>query len=205
MDNALNLIQSWINSSSWKVRIIPRSDHNDKCESLLGLTEHSTLGTIINHVGGISAANGVIRHFGGSNQFNLSIKSVNQILNQCPNAFPGVLVVADDIYGGVFGINNSLPIAKSGTMLYLPPDSYTWESLEIGHSAFVHWSMTGDVPLFYKKYRSIPVESNIPFQKVLDFSPPLWAADVAAGKFKYSMVESSQMHKTRSQLLEQLS
>lgn len=204
MENALNLIQSWINNSRWKIQIISRTDRNDKCDSVLGLSEHSTLGTIINHVGGISAANGVIRHFGGNNKFNLSIKCVNQLTNRVPTTFKGVLIVADDIYGGLFGINNSIPIAKPGIMLYLPPDSYVWESLEAGHSAFVNWTMSGDVALFYKKYEKIPVEGNIPFDKVLDYTPPLWAESVNTGKFKYVLSDSSRMHKIRSQILEQL-
>ena len=120
MENALNLIQSWINNSRWKIQIISRTDRNDRCDSVLGLSEHSTLGTIINHVGGISAANGVIRHFGGNNKFNLSIKCVNQLTDRVPTTFKGVLIVADDIYGGLFGINNSIPIAKLGScFIYL--------------------------------------------------------------------------------------
>ncbi len=205
MDNALNLIQSWINHSRWKVQIIPRTDHNDECDSLLGISEHSTLGTIINHVGGISAANGVIRHFGGNNKFDLSIKCVNQLTNGSPNAFKGVLVVADDIYGGLFGINNSMTIAKPGVMLYLPPDSYVWESLDVGHSAFVNWTMSGDVALFYKRYEKVPVTGNIPFDKVLDYNPPLWAENIRTAKFKYVISDSVRMHKIRAQILEQLS
>lgn len=204
MEDTLNLIQSWINNSRWKVQIISRKDHNDRCESLLGISEHSTLGTIINYVGGISSANGVIRHFGGNNKFDLSIKCVNQLSGRVPNAFKGVLVVADDIYGGLFGINNSIRIAKPGVMLYLPPDSYVWESLGIGHSAFVNWTMSGDVALFYKKYENVPVEGNIPFDKSLDYNPPLWAESVKTGKFKYVLSDSSHIHKIRAQLLEQL-
>jgi hypothetical protein len=204
MENALNLIQSWIDNSRWKVQVISRCDRNDNCDSLLGISEHSTLGTIINHVGGISAANGVIRHFGGNNKFNLSIKCVNQLSNGLPNTFKGVLIVADDIYGGLFGINHSLPIAKTGMMLYLPPDSYGWESLEIGHSSFVNWTMSGDVAMFYKKYERVPVESHVPFDKVLSFTPPLWTENVKTGKFTYTLAESSYMHKIRAQLLEQL-
>lgn len=204
MENALNLIQSWINNSRWKVKIISRIDRNDSCDRLLGISEHSTLGTIINHVGGISAANSVIRHFGGNNKFDLSIKCVNQLSDRVPEAFKGVLIVADDIYGGLFGINNALPLAKPGVMLYLPPDSFVWESLEIGHSAFVNWTMSGDVALFYKKYEKLPVEGNIPFDKMLEFIPPLWSGNVKTGKFKYTLSDSSRMHRIRAQLLEQL-
>ena len=64
MGTALEIIQTWINNSKYKVNVIPRSDMADKCEEVLGITEHSTLGTMINHVGGLSVANGVIRHFG---------------------------------------------------------------------------------------------------------------------------------------------
>lgn len=205
MSNALHLIQEWIDNSPWKITIIPRVDDKDNAETLLGISEYSTLGTIVNHVGGISAANSVIRHFGGTNGFDLSIKTVNHLSCNLPRAFKGVLVVADDIYGGLFGINESLPLALPGTMIYLPPDTYDWESLEIGHSAFVNWTMSGDVPLFYKSYKNVPVEANVPFDKVLDYQPPLWARDVKTGNFNYTLTKSSRMHQIRAQLLEQLS
>lgn len=203
MDNALNLIQSWINSSRWKVNIISRSDLEDKCEDILGISEHSTLGTIVNHVGGISAANGAIRHFGGSNKYNLSIKSVNGLIDKRPTRIKGVLVVADDVYGGIFGINYSLVIAKPGIMLYLPPESYTWENLGVGHSAFVNWLMTGDVALFYKKYQKLPVPKEITFDKVVDYNPPLWSGKIEGLDCKYSLIESQKMHKIRMGMLEQ--
>ena len=204
MGNALDLIQEWKNNSPWEVTTIPRVDDQDKSEQLLGISENSTLGTIINHVGGISTANGVIRHFGGTNRFDLSIKTVNRLSCHLPRAFKGVLVVADDIYGGLFGINESLSLALPGTMLYLPPDAYGWESLDVGHSGFVSWTMTDAVPLFYKSYQYVPVESKIPFDKVLDYQPPLWARDVKTGNFTYTVTESSRMHQIRAQLLEQL-
>lgn len=204
MDNALDIIQQWINSSKMKVQIIPRINHEDKCDSVLEISEHSSLGTIINYVGGISAANGFIRHFGGNNAFELSIKNVNAIENKKPTRFKGVLIVADDIFGGLFAINESLPNVQPGKMLYLPPDSYTWESLDIGHTAFLNWSMTGDVLLFYKKYNDVPLPQSISFDKVANFKPPLWACNFNSEKVMCSIIESSKMHIIRSEILEQL-
>lgn len=205
MDNALELIQGWIRNSRWKVEIIKRSDREDNCEELLGISEHSTLGSIINHVGGISTVNGCIRHFGGNNRYGLSIREVNQIRDKIPTRFKGVLVVADDVYGGLFAINHSLPLASAGVMLYLPPDSYNWESMDVGHSAFVHWSLCGDVALFYKTCEKVPVSGEIPFDRCADYNPPLWAGDVKNGEFKYTLTESTRMHQIRAEILEQLS
>lgn len=204
METALEIIQTWINNSKYKVNVIPRSDMVDKCEEVLGITEHSTLGTMINHVGGLSVANGVIRHFGGNNMFGLSIKAVNLVADCKPNRIKNALIVADDVYGGLFAISNSTLWAPQGKMIYLPPDSYVWENLNIGHSAFVEWSMSESVKLFYNKYKNLPIERNIPFNNVVNYMPPLWSQNLSENNIDYSLVDSLKMLKIRSELLEQL-
>ena len=205
METALGIIQTWINNSKYKIQVIPRSDLSDKCEDLLGITEHSTLGTLINHVGGLSVANGVIRHFCGNNTLGLSIKSVNLIDDGKPNRIKNALIVADDIYGGIFAISNSTFLAPQGKMLYLPPDSYIWENLNIGHSSFVEWSMSENVITFYKKYMNLPVEKNVPFNNVINYTPPLWSQNLSKDTFNYTLIDSLKMLKIRTELLEQLS
>lgn len=205
MEPTLNMVQSWINNSKYKVKVIPRSNTSDKCEELLGIKEHSTLGTLINLIGGISVANGVIRHFGGNNDFGLSIKEVNLIENKKQNRIKDVLIVADDIYGGLFAINVNLTLCPAGKLVYLPPESYVWENLNIGHSAFVEWSMSKNVPMFYKKYEHIPVVTGIAFNNVINYIPPLWSKKLYDSCFNYEIIDSIKMIRIRSEILEHLS
>ena len=204
-ENAISLIQSWINTSVKKVQVIPRIDFQDKCDVILGVSEHSSLGTIVNHTGGISVANGKIRHFGGNNQFNLSIKVVNKLAGRLPTQIPGILVVADDILGGLFGINVSTKIAKPGIILYLPPDDYIWENLKIGHTAFLEWSIKGDTELFFKKYAHLDIPDGVQFNKTVSLAPPLWSTDIAKSNFSISQIDSVKSHAIRFGILRQLS
>lgn len=203
-ENALSLIQSWINSSANKVQVIPRVDFADKCETVLGISEHSSLGTIVNHTGGLSVADGLIRHLGGTNQYDLSIKDVNVVVDQKPTQIPMILVVANDIYGGLFGINTGMKIGKIGNVFYLPPDTYTWENLGVGHTAFLQWSINGNVKLFYEKYSCLQIPQNIPYNKVVSFNPPLWSADITKTNFITTQIDVKKMHAIRFGVLRQL-
>lgn len=203
-ENALSLIQSWINTSEKKVQVIPRVDFWDKCDDILGISEHSSLGTIVNHTGGISVANGKIRHFGGNNQFDLSVKVVNKLVDRQPTQIPGILVVADDIFGGLFGINIGTKISEPGIILYLPPDVYIWENLKIGHTAFLEWSIKGDTELFFKKYGHLDIPSGVQFNKTISFVPPLWSTDIVKNNFSISQIDSVKSHAIRFGILKQL-
>ncbi|MBG0787542.1 MAG: DUF2625 family protein [Anaerolineaceae bacterium] len=202
--SALAEIQSWIRASANKVQAIPRIDMNEKCEEILGISENSSLGTLINHTGGLSVSNGIIRHFGGSNQYGLSVKEINDLSDFQPSKIIGILIIADDFWGGLFGININRPFGSTGSILYLPPDTYNWEDLAIGHTAFLQWSMNGDTTLFYRKYSSIKIPSEIPFHRTLSFSPPLWSVKILKTKFEISQIDSRKAHAIRFSMLKQL-
>ena len=59
------------------------------------------------------------------------------------------------------------------SVFYLPPDTYVWEDLGVGHTAFLQWSINGNVKLFYEKYSCLQIPQNIPYNKVVSFNPPL--------------------------------
>jgi hypothetical protein len=174
MKSTLSLIQSWISESSSKVTVIPRINREYDCQTLLGITEYSALGVLINQVGGISIANNLIRHFGGENKYGLSIRAINEVENQRPTKYPPCLIVADDLYGGLFGINISLKGVSAGEMLYLPPDRMIWETMAIGHAEFVQWSMGTTMELFYSTYKSKYGTQSCKFNETVSFLPPMW-------------------------------
>lgn len=203
-DNALPLIQSWINSSKEKIEVISRTNFLEMCDEVLGISERSSLGTLVNHTGGMSVADGKIRHFGGPNQYDLSVKLVNNLENRLPTQIPGILIVADDVLGGLFGININTQIGKVGSILYLPPDSYVWEDLGIGHTAFLEWSIHGDTSLFFKKYALLNIPDKIPFYKTMSFTPPLWVADKSLTNHLSEQIDSKKAHAIRAGIMNQL-
>jgi hypothetical protein len=54
----------------------------------------------------------------------------------------GFLLIADDAVGGFFAINGGALGEDLGAVHYLAPDTWAWESLEMGHTAFVQWAFT---------------------------------------------------------------
>jgi hypothetical protein len=203
-ENALNLIQSWIDQSEKSVDVILRVDRFGSSDDVLGISEYSTLGTLVNHVGGLSVSNGIIRHFGGTNKYGLSIKDINKINNNFPELIPGILIIADDIFGGLFGINASTR-GKTGNVFYLPPDSYLWEDLDLGHTAFLEWSINGDTDLFFEDYKLLETSNSIPFNKTLEFTPPLWIKSHLRTNRISQLIDSRKSHSVRAEIVNQLS
>lgn len=204
MDNALTLIQGWITESKRKITVIPRNNRLHTCEEILGITEHSVLGTIFNHTGGLCVADGLIRHFGGNNQFVLSLSEANKLVDNKPTLIEGVLVVAIDIYSGLFGINIDYLGTPPGSMIYLPPDSYSWFPMKIGHADFVQWSMSDRVATFYEDYQQLPVLSSDRFDTIAQYMPPLWSVDLLSAKFKLSPIYVTKMLAIRAGYLTEI-
>ncbi len=188
MDRTLALIQDWIRKSSQKVSVIPKITQDEECNTFLGISEESVLGTLINHTGGLAVFDGVIRHLGGRNQYTLSIFDVNRITTHIPTRIPGVLIVAVDIYGGVFCISNNAELGKPGSMIYLPPENDHWYQMKIGHASFVKWSMTEAVKVFYKEFTRLPTVQNLRFDQILSYNPALWENGVNSKRISVSAV-----------------
>ena len=204
MSNALSLVQRWINESPKKVIIVSRSNRQNLCEQLLGISEHSVLGTIFNHTGGLIVGDGLIRHLGGNNKYGFSLVEANGLSDKLPTMIEGVLIVAIDIYGGLFGVNIDCLGAKSGTMVYLPPDSYSWFPMKIGHSDFVQWSMSDRVMLFFKDYQHLPVQSNTSFEYIMQYMPSLWSIDLQNKTIKASTILAKKLIAIRAGYLAEI-
>ena len=58
------------------------------------------------------------------------------------------LVVGHDAAGGFYAVGQ-----QDGEVRYLVPGSYEWMETEMGHAAWVHWTLMGDVEGFYADMR----------------------------------------------------
>ncbi|MFE1881722.1 DUF2625 family protein, partial [Streptomyces diastatochromogenes] len=68
------------------------------------------------------------------------------------------LVVGHDVLGGVFALNGHDPAGACrpgdpGQMTYFAPDTLEWEALDMGHSAWVWWLLSGRLETFYDGLR----------------------------------------------------
>ena len=95
------------------------------------------------------------------------------------------MLVADDVLGGFFAINDGGLPGNPGDMAYLAPDSVRWEAMEMGHSTFVDWTLTGELDEFYRGQRWDGWEAEvgrIPGDRGLLFYPFLWAEGPPIGE-----------------------
>jgi Protein of unknown function DUF2625 len=130
----------------------------------LQVTTRSVLGALALNCGGLVVDEGWVRVFGGgSAQGADSLPSLAQV-----NLFPAdfdpewhaatSLVVGHDVLGGVFALNGRDPAmagrpGMAGQMTYFAPDRMQWEPLEISHSAWVSWLLSGRLKKFYEGLR----------------------------------------------------
>lgn len=178
MSETLNTIQSWINHSQNKINVVKRSNALNGCKSVLNVSENSFLGAVIDATGGLIFDN-YIRHFGGENEFGLTIQSINKIIDYRPTVISNMLIIAVDIFGGIFSIDcGAFSKDNLGKVCYLPPDSYSWEFMNFSHSAFLEWCIRGDLQAFYlpilERVNNMKLD-NLQFDRIWSFSPDLWS------------------------------
>ena len=94
------------------------------------------LGALAVHTGGLTIDHNWLRVLGGP------------ALLEWQAALDDGLVVGHDAAGGFFAVGT-----KDGEVRYLVPGGYEWMETEMGHAAWVHWTLMGDVEGFYADMR----------------------------------------------------
>lgn len=145
----------------------------------LQVTTRSALGALAYHAGGVLVDHGWLRLLGaGHPTIGGGLREWNRQLGGAPLSPPldGALIVAYDVLGGVFAINESAFAGPPGAIHYFAPDRLQWESLDMGHGAFVQWAMTGDLDRYYAGQRWTGWEDDVAAvgpDEALSIYPPL--------------------------------
>jgi hypothetical protein len=139
----------------------------------LQVTARSALGAIALNTGGIVLFDGWLRLFGGSGGGPAGLPGMAEV-NCFPAGVepdwspPGGLVVAQDVLGGVFSLNGLEPAEHGrpgdpGEVVYFSPCTLEWATLELRHSQWLYWIVSGGCAGFYH-----------------DLLWPTWRTEVAA-------------------------
>lgn len=159
------------------------------CLHRLQVTAASALGAMVLHSGGLAVDGGWVRVFGGAAVPGgpASLAQVNRMFD--PDWRPDAgLIVGHDVLGGVFALNGADPAAfgrpgAPGQMLFFPPDTLEWETLDLGHSAWLSWLASGRIGDFYGGLRWPGWEAEIralaPSQGIAVY-PFLWSEQAHA-------------------------
>lgn len=96
-----------------------------------------------------------------------------------------MLIVADDIVGGVFALNAGRFSEGIGDVWYFAPDTLEWESLEMKYSEFIAWIAQGEIDEFYSTMRwSLWKEDSksVNFNEAILIYPFLWSNEIQIEK-----------------------
>jgi hypothetical protein len=159
-----------------RVVVLPIESNEKRraCLEALQMTTRSTLGAIAHETGGLLIDGGFLRMLGsGSPRLERQLIAWNEELGI---GLDQLIVVADDVVGGVFAIDTGA-LGAAGHVHYFAPDTLEWEDTELGHSDFVSWAFEGDLATFYESMRWAGWEKDIaPLGGDRSFSivPPMW-------------------------------
>lgn len=163
-DPAWPELQELIAAGAVSVEVLtPDPAEGRNCLLQMQVTTRSSLGALAWNCGGLVLDDGWLRVFGGGSKASRGLPSLGQV-----NRFPGVfdpawypaagLVVGHDVLGGVFVLNgqdctDAGRPGVPGQMTYFAPDTLEWEAMDMGHSAWVAWLMSGRLETFYDGLR----------------------------------------------------
>lgn len=150
------LVQEWIAQATRTVEVLDATEPS-RSDTLhaLQVTTRSPMGAITYETGGLLLDHGWLRFLGsGHPRLKRSIVDWNRGRTwQDPASPPAILLVADDILGGLFAVNGGALKGAPGHVHYFAPDTLDWESVELGYTEFLGWALSGDLDTFYAGYR----------------------------------------------------
>lgn len=183
-DSGYTLLNDWINESNRPIVKLPICTREKAEEALYStqVTTRSLLGTVIYHTGGLLIDNGWIRVFGGGFQYKNdvlpSIKEWNLTKTiTIEGQLIGCYIVAIDVLGGYYCINNRSLGYDEGNIYYFAPNTLKFEALEITYSELLYFFLTGNLDQFYLGFRWKTWKTDtkaLPLDQVFHCTPFLW-------------------------------
>ncbi|MDG2531076.1 DUF2625 family protein [Caulobacter endophyticus] len=201
-DSALPLLRTWIDDPAGNGGVLLPPDQRMRIETLTGLqvTTRSMLGAIAYETGGVAVADGFLRLLGGG-----LVRSLPQTaaLTGAPldGSYPDVIVVADDVLGGLFALNGGrFGAGRPGEVFHLAADDIAWAPLGVGYADFVEWCLTGDLKQLYEPFAHLDEYEARPrpaFDEAYAFYPFLWSREAREGRPSVSVVSAAESLRLR--------
>ena len=178
-----------------------------KALNVLQVTSKSAIGSIILNTSGIVIDNW-IRILGHDSNINRGILSYNSIEeNGVATQIDKMLIVADDVVGGVFALNAGKFSEGIGEVWYFAPDTLQWESLEIQYSEFIAWIAQGNIDEFYSTMRWSTWKEeckNVKFNEAILIYPFLWSNEIELEKADKKIVTAEELLKINQEYSKKL-
>lgn len=177
----LEIKSMFTNSDHDVVLFENESEHGRKSLEILGVTRNSALGSIVFNTSGIMIDNWlrILGHENGNNRGIVSCSLISE--NGTAPRLEKMLMVADDVLGGIFALNAGKFTAGIGEIWYFAPDTLDWENLGLQYSEFIAWAAQGDMDGFYASLRWSTWKNDceeIGFNEALQIYPFLWSREI---------------------------
>lgn len=179
------VVGEWVGAARNRVEVLPVDEVTGRDElARLGITEHSVLGALARHSGGLLVELGWLRVLGGgSPRLGGSLSSWNGLgpmgrNGPRPCGMPGALLVGYDVIGGFYALDGGGLGGGRGEVHYLAPDTLAWEGLGLDHRHWVQWALEADLGAFADFLRWESWESDVKELgegEVFQQWPPPWS------------------------------
>lgn len=204
-DPALTLLQSWVDDPAGNAAALLPPEDTVRADTLLGLqvTTRSMLGALAYETGGVSVAEGLVRLLGSG--ASRSLLRTAEVAG-CPldGNYPDVIVVADDVLGGLFALNGGrFGTGGVGQVFHLAADDTAWVSLGVGYTNFVSWCLTGELRQLYGSLADLNEFDARPrpaFDATYSFYPFLWTQEAKQAQPSVRVVGAEESLKLRLSL-----
>jgi len=125
-------------------------DGQQECKELRHLCD-SVLASVVANCSGIYVDNWM-RILGQGNEMRNGVLHYNTLFHD-DSYLDGMLIIANDIVGGIYALNISRFEIEKNMIWYFAPDTLEWENLGMTYSQFLAWTAQGDMDEFYEAMR----------------------------------------------------
>lgn len=174
-DKALNLI----NKSNKEVYVFDGEKNvGIKETEILGLDKESFLSAVILYTSGICIDNWV--RIIGQNSFDRRGIVLYNKDSSDKELMEKLLIVGQDIVGGIFAINNGKFKEGINQIWYFAPDTLEWECLDMDYNELLTWVLSENIDKFYANMRWDNWREDcrlVGFDEVILIYPFLWSRE----------------------------
>ena len=145
----------------------------------LQVTDRSPMGSVALNCGGIVAAGGCLRVFGGGDPGLVTWNHTPGGAARIANALDGALVVGGDVVGGFFLLDGG-GLGRAGAILHLAADTLEIHDLGVGYSGWLQWVLSGDIAAYYGQLRWAGWDEEVrrlDWSRGLHLYPPPWSVE----------------------------
>lgn len=187
-----------ISSNRQSVLNLSGIEEGEESLEILQITSKSVLGSIVLNTSGIVIDNW-IRILGHDSEINRGVLSYNLIREDgIAKNIDKMLIVANDVVGGIFALNAGKFSRGIGEVWYFAPDTLVWESMEMKYSEFIAWIAQGNVDEFYSTMRWSTWKEdckNVKFNEAILIYPFLWSNEIQLEKADKKIVPAEELLK----------